>query len=65
MSPGRPPKPADQKRSIRKEVRLSVAEYDRLCLVALKLGMDVSKFMRYMILTPDPIAVRIKMSEHV
>lgn len=64
MSPGRPPLPPEQKRTIRKEVRLSEAEYDRLCLVALKMGMDVSRFMRHMILTPDPISVRIKISEH-
>lgn len=65
MTPGRPKLPPERKRTIRKEVRLSTAEYDRLCRVALKMRMDVSQFMRHMILTPDPIAVRIKTSEHV
>ena len=65
MSPGRPPKPRELRREVRKEVRFSEDEYDRLCLTALKLRMDMSAFIREMVLTPDPFTVRIKNTELV
>lgn len=69
MSLGRPPLPPAQKRTVRKEVRFSEAEYSRLCLAALKLRMDVSEFMRVMVLPElasaiDPaFSVRIENTE--
>lgn len=49
MSPGRPKLPADQKRTIRKGIAFSPEEYDRLCLIAYRLGMDVNEFIRLMV----------------
>lgn len=48
MSPGRPPKPPEQKRTIRKGIAFSQDEYDRLCYAALVLRMDVNAFIRLM-----------------
>lgn len=53
------------KRSIRKEVRFTADEYDRLCRVALRLRLDISTFIRLMALPLDPVSVRIKNTEHV
>lgn len=52
MSPGRPPLPPEQKRTERVSVALSKDEHDRICLAALRLRMEPSKFIRLMIL-PD------------
>ncbi len=57
LSPGRPPLPAEQKRTIRKGVSFSRAEYDRLCLTAMKLRMDVNSFIRLMVV-PDRVKSR-------
>jgi hypothetical protein len=56
MSPGRPPKPADQKRTERVNVRLTRAEYDRLCRVSLVLRMGVADLVRLMVL-PETVNV--------
>ena len=56
MSPGRPPLPPEQKRTIRKGVAFSRDEYDRLCLTAIKMRMDVNQFIRLMVL-PETVTV--------
>lgn len=63
MSPGRPPLPPEQKRTIRKGVAFSEGEYARLCLTALKLRMDVNQFIRLMVL-PETVTVLAVELEH-
>jgi hypothetical protein len=50
MSPGRPRKPPEQKRTIRKGVAFSQEEYDRLCVIAWRLGLEVNAFIRLMVI---------------
>lgn len=54
MSPGRPPLPPEQKRTIQKSVAFSEDEYDRLCRVALVMRMNVNEFIRLMAV-PDHV----------
>ncbi len=57
MSPGRPKKRPEDRRTIRKGVAFSQAEYDRVCLVALRLRMDVNEFIRLMVLPQASVGV--------
>lgn len=51
---GRPPKPATQRKVDRVSVALSPDEHNRVCLMALKLRMDVSEYIRLMVI-PQPV----------
>lgn len=62
MSPGRPPLPPEKRRTERVGVALSPSERDRLILAALRLRMDVSTFIRLMVL---PEAVNAILEPHV
>jgi len=53
---GRKHVPAEQKRSQRLTVVVSVSEHDRVCQLAYSLRMDVSRFIRLMLmLETDPL----------
>lgn len=54
MKLGRPLLPETLKRSERVHVALSKDEYNRICLAALRLRMDVSEFVRRMSI-PDSV----------
>jgi len=54
VSPGRPRKRPEDRRVVKRDIRFTEAEYDRLCLTALKMRMDVSEFIRLMVLPDRP-----------
>jgi hypothetical protein len=54
MSPGRPRKSPEQKRTERVSVALSQEEHDRVCLTAARLRIKPSELIRLLVL-PDTI----------
>lgn len=63
MSPGRPPLPPEQRKTVKRDVRFSEDEYQRLCLTAMRLRMGVSEFIRLMVL-PETVNVILPREPH-
>lgn len=56
---GRKPVPSDRRKQARVSIALSAAEYDRVCLTALRLRMGVSRFVRLMLIGDDDLPISV------